>query len=232
MAPDLSRAADLDRARCCLDGDEAAIAMLQADLEPVIEADLDRMGANREEIEEILTDLWPRAIVGDAKHPSLLDQFDGRGSLHTFLKTVCVNRWVSLKRRQNAHARWIEIQELNGSANGAGSPKPQFEAEDAPSDNVLTDLLGQALNEAFRQCSPRSTVILRLLHCHELTQREVAGLLQCNETKISRLRSSAEGEISALVTEAIRKRDPWLHIEWEDFLHLCQNVPTIFPEGE
>jgi hypothetical protein len=54
-----------------------------------------------------------------------------------------------------------------------------------------------------------------------IAQRELAGIFQMDESKISRQLRSAMEQVGERTLELTRQRDPFLTLTWEDFLELC-----------
>jgi hypothetical protein len=75
-------------------------------------------------------------------------------------------------------------------------------------------------------------VILQLVFIHGMTQRQVAKIWGCHEAKISRMLDSAMDQIAADTLRSIKLADPWLNIQWEDFLELCDGAGlSLFSEN-
>ncbi len=199
--------------------DPALMAELRAQCQGPLSVILQGRGANATETEDVLADLWSDC-VGQPGRPSLLEKFSGRTSLLNWLATVATHRWIDAKRRQ---ARWVPVEpgfceslesqvfaELNRTGNTAG-------------EEILTRLLRESLRAAFARCPAQSLVLLRLVHMHGLSQREVGRMLRWSETKLSRYLNSTLRQIERDTLGEVRRRDPWLQLTWQDFLDLCEN---------
>ena len=62
--------------------------------------------------------------------------------------------------------------------------------------------------------------MLKLVHLHQLNQREIARMWGWHESKVSRALEVAR-EHRARHPVGIEAGDPWLELRWEDFLELC-----------
>ena len=91
--------ADIDLVQQCLEGNEEAVSELKRSLTPFLSKVLGSYGASRDEIDEILAKLWGDCLVGPRP---LFHVFNGRSALKSWLTAICVNRWISLKRRRGA----------------------------------------------------------------------------------------------------------------------------------
>ena len=65
--------------------------------------------------------------------------------------------------------------------------------------------------------------MLKLVHLHGLTGREIARMWGWHESKVSRTASHAEDQIRELTLAEIRRREPSLDLRWEDLVELCAN---------
>src|SRR5262245_40087297 len=102
--PDVPSLSDVDLVQQCIEGGEQAIGELKANLTPILSKVLGSYGASKEEIDEILGQLWSDCVAGPKP---LFHAFNGRSALRSWLTAICVNRWISLKRREAQRARLI-----------------------------------------------------------------------------------------------------------------------------
>ncbi len=184
-----------------------------------------RGGASRTEAEDLVADLWADCFTTAASDRSLLGKYQGRSSLESWLMTVAMHRLVDLKRRQMFRG---ELPALDSSAesffNGSDNPRP------ASSEETLLDLLREAVRQAFSKTSADEMLLLKLVHFHRLTQREVGRMWGWHESKVSRTLETARDAIARNVLSALKQSDPWLELRWEDFLELCERSPDLFPK--
>jgi RNA polymerase sigma factor (sigma-70 family) len=180
-------------------------------------------GASPTEAEDLVADLWTDCVPGPER-PSLLEKFSGRCSLQGWLATVATNRWVDFKRKQ---ARLTETPTEPGSSDlgtGAGALTRetfQVQPQSGPED-VLLALLRDSLQAAFGRCAPQALVLLRMVYLHGVSQRELVQMLDWSETKVSRFLSQAMKDIEEQTLSALKARDPWLQLTWQDFVDLCE----------
>jgi RNA polymerase sigma factor (sigma-70 family) len=211
-------------ARKCRQGDVTALSHLREGYHADLTHILLSRGATPTETDDLVADLWADCIPGGDDQVSLLEKFSGNCSLRSWLATVLTRRWIDLKRKQS---RRPEVSHATGDGD---SQDDIFQRLPAPgssnSESVLVELLQESLKAAFARCPAEAMVLLRLRYLHGVSQRELARMLGCHETKISRTLSAAMEEIEKATLREINRRDPWLQIEWQDLLEMC-NIQEI-----
>lgn len=210
--------------RRCQDGDTEALAELRQRLQGTLTAILLSRGASRTETEDLLEDLWSDCVPGDEERPGLLGKFSGRCSVQGWLATVATNRLIDLKRKQQRREATIPSTEEEGTNFFEKVAEPTA----ARTESELVELLRGALEKAFAACGAEGLLMLRLVYLHGLSQREVARLWNCHESKISRHLNQALEEIAKETLKTLKARDPWLKLDWQDFVDLCQTQEIGF----
>ena len=211
--------ADVDLVQQCIEGSEEAIAELKRSLTPFLSKVLGSYGASKHEIDDILAQLWGDCLVGPRP---LFHVFNGRSALKSWLTAICVNRWISLKRREAQHTRAIHSLTLDAEQSAA----PAKAATSHP-DSSIIDILGPALRQAFAACDVEELVLLQLVHMHGVTQREVASLWKWHESRVSRHIKRAEEKIAEFTLRSVKETDPYLELGWQDFVELCRCVEVL-----
>ena len=133
-----------------------------------------------------------------------------------------MNRLISLKRKKKA-----EIVSLNESELTVDSSLSSQRTDLFREDEVV-DLLRNALRRAFASVDQEKLVILRLVQSYQLSQKKVGIAWGYSESKISRTLSSLTEELREEILCEVKKRDPWLNLEWNDFLLLCDESVDLF----
>jgi RNA polymerase sigma factor (sigma-70 family) len=200
----------------CRQGDAEALAELREKCHGSLLGILLSRGADRTEAEDLLADLWADCVPGQDDRPSILEKFSGRCTLQGWLATVATNRWVDRKRKQS---RFVDPMQDRSTETDYIH---RIEAVSYASDDTLIALLRDCLKAAFAQCAPEVRVVLRLVHLHELSQREIVKMLGWSESKVSRFLKTATEEIEKHTLAEVKKRDPWLELKWQDFVELCE----------
>jgi len=200
----------------CRQGDPEALAELREKCQSPLLGILLSRGADRTEAEDLLADLWADCVPGNDDRPSILEKFSGKCTLQGWLATVATNRWVDRKRKQS---RFVDPGQ---DGNTEHDYVARLEAAAYASEDTLIALLRDSLKAAFGLCEPEARVILRLVYLHELSQREIVQMLGWSESKVSRFLSKAMEEIEKHTMAEVKKRDPWLDLNWQDFVELCE----------
>jgi RNA polymerase sigma factor (sigma-70 family) len=147
-----------------------------------------------------------------------LEKFSGKCSLQAWLVTVATRRWIDLKRK---HARRGETQSRDAETHDQILERLSA-ADDSMMEDALVALLRDSLQAAFVDCPPTDMLMLRLLYLHGITQRELMRMWNWSESKVSRKISSTMEQIQQTTLEHLKRKDPWLHLTWQDFVDLCQ----------
>ena len=181
-------------------------------------------GANQTEAEDLVADLWTDCFAARENRPTLLNKYQGRCALESWLLTVATHRLVDLKRRQSFR---VEVP-----ASTAESPEDFFDRRPQPekptSEKHLLELLRQAIQRAFAKQEPEAVLMLKLVHLHQITQRELARMWGWHESKISRTLEVTRQNVARIILAELKKVDPWLELRWEDFVELCAGSADVF----
>ena len=210
---------ELSRVSECLQGDAEALGGLREKCHTSLLNILVSRGASPSEAEDLLADLWSDCVPGGDDKPSLLEKFGGKCKLLSWLSTVATRRWIDFKRRQSRSVS-------QPGDDNEGWPEGDLAQSRIPGGDALVGILRRSLQSAFARCPAEALVLLRLRYVHDLSQRELARMLDRHESKVSRLLSQSMHEIEAKTLAEIRNHDPWLQLTWEDFLDLCSSLGT------
>lgn len=218
----LSCHADLELAEDALSGDreaaEIVLGMLQA---PELNAALRGRGASASEASDLVADLCGDCFGGERVKGGLhrlLGRYNGRCPLPAYFRHIAINRLISLKRkvRPTVSTDAEDAREL---------PSP---AVDGTPDAALIALLREALKSALAGMDPERLVLIRLIESYGVPQKQIGSLLGWHESKISRAKKDFIEDLRDSVMEEIHRADPWLQLEWEDFLSLCAESIDLF----
>jgi RNA polymerase sigma factor (sigma-70 family) len=204
--------------RCQL-GEPAALAELREAHHPFLVNILRARGATMDETQELLADLWGDCVPTNDDQPALLDKFSGHCPLQNWLATVATRRWIDLKRRQARRG----VTTLPGRGDDRTDPLEELPAAATPEhDDVLVNLLRDSLQAAFSACAPADLLMLRLVYLHGIAQREIMRMWGWSESKVSRQLTHAMQQLEQRTLRNLKKRDPWLDLNWQDFVDLCE----------
>ncbi|HKP01961.1 MAG TPA: RNA polymerase sigma factor [Chthoniobacterales bacterium] len=181
-------------------------------------------GATQTEAEDLVADLWTDCFAARENRPTLLNKYQGRCALESWLLTVATHRLVDLKRRQSFR---VEVPAATPE-----SPEDFFDRRPQPekptSEKHLLQLLRQAIQSAFAKQEPEAVLMLKLVHLHQVSQRELARMWGWHESKISRTLDVTRQNVARIILAETKKVDPWLELRWEDFVELCASSSDVF----
>ncbi len=236
MADEGGKPAEISAAQieAALAGDEAAASAIRSpETTKHLEHILIGRGASPTEGRDIVADLWADCFAGKNDKPPLLKRFEGKGSLVGFLARSAINRLIDHKRRLRFRG------DLPGSTRDEGGTEPADAFDQLPGkgmappgEDALVDLLQRALLTAFSKCDPEELVILRLVSASGIGQERVARMWGASQSKISRTLSALMKKIQADTLEEVRRLDPWLEVEWDDFIRLCEGSSDFYSWGD
>ncbi len=225
---------DFDFCHACLDGDESAIANLQRQFAPSTVSYLIGAGGHPAEAREVVDSLWADLLVPIPGRTPRLARYNGACALQTWLNRVALNELITRKRREQRWQRLvperIDVSAASGEKNGAepwlADPRsPVLGEGEAP----LLELMKTAVESAFLTCEPEDFVLLQLKHCDGLLGAELGAMFGCDASVISRRLDKAEETIARMTLAKVRQADPWLEVQWSDFVELCASAaPACF----
>ena len=207
---------DRNFAQSVLDGNSTAAAELRGRYHGRLLAVLCARGASATEAEDLVADLWSDCFAAPPDRQTLLSKYQGRCALESWLLTVATNRLIDLKRKQSFR---VEVPASDRSSGDFFDSRPQTES--VPNEESVLKLLRAAIRNAFSKRDSESVLMLKLVHLHQLTQREIARMWGWHESKVSRTLELAREKIARDILVELKRADPWLELRWEDFLELC-----------
>jgi RNA polymerase sigma factor (sigma-70 family) len=178
---------------------------------------------SEEKSREIIDDLPGDLLAGvdrDGKTVKLLEMYQGRASLRSWITVVALSRLKSWWRGPGyrKRERGIEPHQDQDALSVNGSDGPDGEPYDAS--DVLA-LLADALADSLRTLSPRESVCLRLVYLHSVEQQRLARMLGCHAATISRDLDQTKLAIKRRLIWNLKLIDPFLEITWDDCVKLC-----------
>lgn len=226
---------DFELCHDCIEGDEAAISLLQHQFGPVTASYLIGAGASPSEAIEIVNSLWADVLVSAGDRPPALVRYDGSCALQTWLNTVALNKLLTRKRKET---RWKRIISRDGDSPGddGGNDSNETPAASRPDpepatfrEAPLVEIMEAAVETAFLSCDPEDFVLLQLKHLDGLLGAELGRIFGCDESVISRRLGKAQERIASTTLAKVRETDPWLDLKWPDFVDLCRTAtPACF----
>lgn len=219
----LKFAEDLDLVDRAMDGDAVAVREFQDTYRPLLERVLMSRGVDRVQAEDLVADVVAECFGAGKSGQTrpLLEKFEGRSSLSTWMIRTTWNRWLDLKRRDKFRG---ELPSYEDDDERSGDQFDRVAGAD-PDENVLdsdlSELMGRAIREAFDSLGPEILLMLKLSYLHGISQSVIARMWQCDQTRVSRTLTAARQQVAAETMRRIRESDAAIQLEWEDFQKLC-----------
>lgn len=220
----LKHAEDLDLVDRASAGEDEAVLAFQTEYQPMLERVMMSRGLDKVSAQDLVADVIAECFGAGKKGQTrpLLEKFEGRSSLSTWLIRITWNRWLDLKRRDKFKGDLPVYDDEDDRSSGdqfdriAGEP-----LEEELLDEDLSDLMGRAIKGAFDSLEPDVLLMLKLSYLHGISQSVIAQMWQCDQTRVSRSLTSAREQIAAVTMRTIQDADSSLSLEWEDFQKLC-----------
>lgn len=236
VQPSLPHADDFHLAQECLEGKTSALTHLQEAFREPLLAFLQGAGALPHEAGEIVNELWSNCISSQSGSRPELARYNGMCALKTFLNAISLNTLLTRRRREK---RWSRLVASNADGTAAtsavgdeGFVGPGLEPADrtdSRADAPLLEIMREAIQAAFMACPAEDFVLLQLSHADHLHVMELAKMFGRSKSAVSRDVKRAGAEIAEATLQYIKATDPWLELEWDDFLDLCRSAsPACF----
>lgn len=221
----VSHRADLELAESALDGDrqavEAVVAMLRG---PELAASLRNRGATADEANDIVNDMIGDCYGGERAKGGLhrlLGRYLGKGPLAAFFHHVALRRLIGVKRWQASHPQATPDAEGRNPIDLIGS-------SDSDGEDAVIELLRGALRATLAKVDAERLVVVRLIESYEVPQTQISTVWGWHPSKVSRANSELLQEIRDGIFAEVKRTDPWLQLEFSDFLKLCDDASDLF----
>ena len=212
---------DFHLAQECLEGKTSALAHLQEFYREPLLAFLQGSGAHPHEAAEIVNELWSDCVAPQTGTVPKLARYNGNCALRTFLNTITLNTLFTRRRREKHWTR-LPSDDLGEGETDAVAPASRLAGDSRePVEAPLLEIMREAIEAAFMACPAEEFVLLQLAHTDDLHVVELAKMFDCGIASISRHVAKAGQGIAEATIQYIKATDPWLDLQWEDFLELC-----------
>jgi len=225
---------DLTIARAALGGDSAAVNAVLEELPYSLAVLLSKCtdSDSEEKAREIIEDLPGDLLAGvdrDGKIVKLLEMYQGRASLRSWVTVVALSRLKSWWRGPGyrKRERGVEPQQDQGVSS---AERGDADGEAHDSSDVLA-LLADALSDSLRSLTPRESVCLRLVYLHGIEQQRLARMFGCHAATISRDLDQTKAAIKRRLLWNLKLLDPFLEITWNDCVRLCASESISIFDG-
>ena len=219
----LRYAEDLDLVDRAVSGDVAAVRDFQETYRPLLERVLMSRGVDRLQAEDLVADIIAECF-GAGKNGQtrpLIEKFEGRSSLSTWMIRITWNRWLDLKRRDKFRGELPSYDDDDDRLGDQFDRVAGNNPDDELLDSDLSELMGRAIREAFDSLGPDVLLMMKLSYLHGVSQANIARMWQCDQTRVSRSLTAAREQVAVVTMRRIREADSSLMLEWEDFQKLC-----------
>ena len=156
----------------------------------------------------------------DGKTVRLLEMYQGRASLRSWITVVALSRLKSWWRGPGYRKRERGVEPHQDQAASAPEAGDLRDSEPYSDTDVLT-LLGDALTASLQSLVPRESVCLRLVYLHGVEQQRLARMFGCHAATISRELDQTKAAIKRRLIWNLKLLDPFLEITWDDCVRLC-----------
>lgn len=220
----LKHAEDLDLTDRAVAGEESAVKAFQEEYQPMLERVMMSRGLDKVSASDLVADVIAECFGAGKKGETrpLLEKFEGRSSLSTWLIRITWNRWLDLKRRDKFRGELPVYTDPDDA--GAEDQFDRVEGANLGEnllDDDLSSLMGRAIKTAFDSLDPGILLMLKLSYLHGISQSVIAQMWQCDQTRVSRALTLAKEQIATVTMSTIQEADSSLELEWEDFQKLC-----------
>ena len=143
----LRYAEDLDLVDRAVSGDAAAVRDFQDNYRPMLERVLMSRGVDRLQAEDLVADVIAECFGAgkNGKTRPLIEKFEGRSSLSTWMIRITWNRWLDLKRRDKFRG---ELPSYDEDDEGYAPYVEVF-----PMDDVEGDIGGETATQSASVCA-------------------------------------------------------------------------------
>lgn len=210
-------------AEACVNGDPKAFERLK-DFESFLIGILRTRGATEIEAKDIVQNLWGDCVPREnSEKPCLMARYSGASALATWLATVSTNRLIDSKRRKRINTVNESVDEEKfGKYVSATDP----DLQDDPT-GAVRDLLQKCVQEAINSVELEHRLMLHLVFIESIQQREVAMMWNTSNTTVTRIFQASMNQVKRKTMHALKVREPWLDLQWEDFLQIAAMIPKL-----
>jgi RNA polymerase sigma-70 factor (ECF subfamily) len=192
-------AADVDLARRCAAGDEAAWERFVLEYRPLLYRAADAIepgGGARELADALYADLYG-LTERDGERRSLFRYFQGRSSLATWLRAVLAQRYVDRVRERRRFEPLPDDEERRADHRSSATADPDS--------TRLVALMEQAVEASVAELDSRDRLRLGCYYVQELTLAETGRVLREHEATASRQLARTRTAIRESVERRLRQ---------------------------
>lgn len=208
--------ADLYLATACAVGNKAALSLFDAQLIARVPSFVSRLHLSPDLIDEVKQTVRTKLLVGTAaKGPALAD-YEGRGSLASWVRVSAARVGMTLLDARKQHP-----QENESVADELLAPDTDVEL--AYLKTRYRAVFKEALADAILELTPEQRNLLRMSVIGGLTTIQLAALFSVNQSTIVRRLQAAKEQLGRSTQKLLRER---LHLDKEAFDSMVRLVQS------
>ena len=227
MEPEPPDPRDEDRklVHACLEGEQAALENLHANFLQPLRGVLINRGAYPSEAEDLVEGLLADCAVGRGDRGPLLERYNGRCALRSWLTTVATHALVDQLRRRKFR---VNLQPAGDGEEVKDVLEKLTRVFDKPAESDLMRLLLAGLKAGFDACPAEELLMIRLVFFHNFSQRDLCRLWNWTEPRVSRRLQTAYETIRDVTLARTSLEAPELKLSLGDFVELCRTHEVEF----
>jgi len=187
-------------------------------------------GRSREKAVDLVDQLIAECVSGAPGKEPLLQKFSGKGSLEGWLRRSArcrlISWWRSLEYRSE-----LTASTLSSSEDDDQPLETRFAADEKVDNEVaVAEVLRDALQYGFSRAQeeePLGLVFLRLASLYNIQKQRLAQAWNRDPAQAGRRISKALDIIRSSAQDYVRAIDPYLELQWEDYLGVFQSHPRL-----
>jgi RNA polymerase sigma-70 factor (ECF subfamily) len=171
----------------CLSRSTAALKAFEESYRPALMSAADRVLRDRVAADELVHDLWTVLILSEPPARAKLTDYQGTGSLRSWLSAVAARRAIDLLRAQGREA-----------PSDAAVPLEETELGDLELDVLRTDYAAhfrEAVEESFRELPLKERNALRLYYLDRIPLSQVSKMFHVDKSTLSRALASTRERV-------------------------------------
>ena len=214
--------ADIDLAERALAGDSSASEEIKEIQDGLMAYFLSRK-VKQQDAEDVISRIWEKCFPSDPERISILTRYTGATGLKPWFITIGLNILIDFHRKQS---RLVYLAEPEVSP-GRVEETPIHKTTPGAETELVTSMIRDAFKEALEAIPLEERLILTLIFFEGIQRQEVARCWGCCNARITRITQKAAVQIREETLNLIRKREPWLEVEWSDVLKIAASVRKL-----
>ncbi len=189
-------------------------------------------GRSREKAIDLVDQLIAECVAGDSEKGKgpLLSKFGGKGSLEGWLRRSSRCRLISWWRSLEYRSEQTESSLITSDDDDSPLDTRLAVSTDVYTEEAIAEVLRDALLFGFRQAEkeePLGLVFLRLSSLHGIQKQRLAQAWNRDPAQAGRRITKALELIRDGAQEYVRSVDPYLDLEWSDYLKVFEAYPRL-----